>query len=118
MKKHVVLLLVFSYILMMASCTKEKTNYYVKYDVASTGTNHIGTMTLNLNTERGMQTISTSSKVFSETFGPVSKGFEATVSAAASYPTYLNTSIYVCKGQEPFVLKATGTSSAQYVIDF
>ena len=118
MKKHLVLLIALVATLILASCSKEEANYYVKYDVTSSGTNHYGPMTLNVNTENGMQTITVSSKVFSETFGPVSKGFEASISASVNYPTYLNTSIYVSKGQEPFVLKATGSSSAQYVIDF
>lgn len=118
MKKHLVLLLALAATLMMASCTKEKANYYVKYEVTAYGTNHYGTMTLNVNTENGPQTITSSSKVFSETFGPVSKGFEASVSASASFPTYMTTSLYVSRGEEPFVLKATGTSSAQYVIDY
>lgn len=117
MKKIILLALVLS-TLMMVSCTKEKANYYVKYEVTAYGTNHYGTMTLNVNTENGPQTITTSSKVFSETFGPVSKGFEASVSASASFPTYMTTSLYVSRGEEPFVLKATGTSSAEYVIDF
>jgi len=119
MKKHLVLLLALAATLMMASCTKEKANYYVKYEVKAYGTNHTGTMTLNVNTENGMQRITSSSKVFSETFGPVSKGFNASINASVNYPTYWSTNIYVSKGEEPFVLKAsTSTSGAKYVIDF
>ena len=118
MKKHLLLLLALVATLMMASCTKG--NYYVKYEVSAPSSHFYGggTMTLNLNTESGMQNITNSNSMYSGTFGPVSKGFEASISASVNYPSNIRTSIYVSKGQEPFVLKASGTSSAQYVIDF
>jgi hypothetical protein len=75
-------------------------------------------MFLTLNTESGVQSIENSTKFFSETFGPVSKGFNTSISATTNYPTIMNTAIYVCKGNEPFVLKATGGMEAEYVIDF
>lgn len=120
MKKHLVLLLALAATLMMVSCTEQKANYYVKYDVSAPSSHFYGggTMTLNLNTETGMQRITSSNGVFSGTFGPVSNGFEASVSVSVNYPTNIKTSIYVSKGEDPFVLKASGTSSAQYVIDF
>lgn len=118
MKKHLVLLLALVATITMASCTRGK--YYVKYDVSAPSSHFYGggTMTLNLNTETGMQRITSSNGVFSGTFGPVSNGFEASVSVSVNYPTNIKTSIYVSKGEDPFVLKASGTSSVQYVIDF
>ncbi len=115
MKKHLVLLLIVAATLMMTSCTKDR--YYVKYE-ASASSIHIGTMTLDVNTENGTKTFTTSSKLYSETFGPVSKGFEASINASTNYGAYVNTSIYVSKGEDPFVLKATGGPTAEYVIDF
>ena len=114
MKKHFVLLLALVATLMMASCKKEKVNYYVKYEAI--GSYYGGLMKINVNTENGIQSFTTSSKTYSETFGPVSKGFAASISII--YSTNLNTYIYVSRGEEPFVLKATGTSAAEYVIDF
>lgn len=117
-------------VIIMASCTKEDDlnnhqeqsdnteRYYVRYDV-TLSSSYIGTMTVNVNTEKGVQTFQTSSKTFSEIFGPVEKGFKASVSASHDlYYGVLFSRIYVCKGDEPFVLKATGSSSAEYTIDF
>lgn len=115
MKKHLVLLLGLAVTLMMASCTKDR--YYVKYEVTATSI-HIGNMQVDVNTGTGIQSFKTSSKLYSETFGPVSKGFNASVSATSNYGALLYTSIYVSKGEEPFVLKATGGPTAEYVIDF
>ena len=104
--------------IIMSGCSKDKGSYYVRYDVTLTSV-YIGTMTVEVNTEKGVQSFQTPSKTFSETFGPVNKGFNASVSASHDlYYGTLNTSIYVCKGEDPFVLKATGSSSAEYTIDF
>lgn len=103
---------------LLVSCSKDKGNYYVRYDVSVTSI-YIGTMTVGVNTEKGEQSFQTSSKTFSETFGPVNKGFRASINAGFDRPySELNTSIYVCRGEDPFVLKATGSSTAEYVIDF
>ena len=115
MKKHLVLLLALAATLMMVSCTKDR--YYVKYEASATSI-HIGTMTLNVNTENGSKSFTTSSKLYSETFGPVSKGFQASIKASTNYGASLTTSIYVSKGEDPFVLKATGGSTSEYVIDY
>lgn len=78
-------------------------------------------MTVAVNTESGMQTISVSSLNgylgFSETYGPVSKGFNASITAFIE-PGRPSTRIYVCRGEEPFVLKATGENKSEYVIDY
>ena len=114
MKKHLVLLLALAATIMMASCTKDKANYYVKYEASATSM--YSGMSVKVNTEDGMQSFYITGKTFSESFGPVSKGFKATISAHCSGST--NTSIYVSRGEEPFVLKATGGESAEYVIGF
>lgn len=116
MKKHLVLLLAFAATLLMTNCTKDR--YYVRYEATATSAYHSGKMTLNVNTDTGIQTYTTSSKLYSETFGPVSKGFEASINASTNYGASLNTSIYVSKGEDPFVLKASGGPTAEYVIDF
>lgn len=104
--------------LLFVSCSKDKGNYYVRYDVSVTSI-YIGTMTVAVNTEKGEQSFQSSSKTFSETFGPVDKGFKASIRADFDRPySELNSNIYVCRGEEPFVLKATGSSTAEYVIDY
>jgi len=118
MKKHLILMLVLAATLLMTSCTKSKGDYYVRYEVTLTSF-FSGTMTVDVNTEKGVQSFQTSSNTFSETFGPVNKGFKASVQTSYShYAGTLNSSIYVCKADEPFILKATGSSSVEYVIGF
>ena len=118
MKKLFTILFLGIATLLLVSCTKDKGNYYVKYDVTISSV-YMGTMTVDVNTENGLQSFQTSSKTFSETFGPVNKGFKASVQTSYSHHAgSLNSCIYVCKGEAPFVLKATGTSSAEYIIDF
>ncbi len=116
MKKHLVLLVALVATLIMASCSKEEANYYVKYE-ASAYTPHASTIYISVNTENGVQSIQAPGNTFSETFGPVQKGFKASISASVSVGT-TSTSIYVSRGEEPFVLKATGGETAEYVIDF
>ena len=124
--KRIILLFSIVAALFMAGCTKDNeqqeptgndVRYYVRYEVSASSI-HIGTMDVSVSTEKGTQSFQTSSKLFSETFGPVAKGFTAKVSATSNYGASFISSIYVCRGEEPFVLKATGTSSAEYVIDF
>lgn len=118
--KKILLLLSFAAILMMTGCGKDNdVRYYVKYEV-SVSSVHIGDLYVDAKTEKGTQSFKTSSKVFSETFGPVSKGFAASVTAHTDYSVTggIHSSIYVCRGEEPFVLKATGSSAVDYVIDF
>ena len=125
--KKIILLLSFAAVMMMTGCGKDNeqdspendVRYYVKYEV-SVSSIYIGDLYVDAKTEKGNQLFTTSSKLFSETFGPVSKGFAASVTAHADYTITggIYSSIYVCRGEEPFVLKATGSSSANYVIDF
>lgn len=96
--------------------------YYVRYLISSDRMNEA---TIKYTTEKGEQEASFSSKkeYLDETFGPVEKGFEAfaSVTTEDSYPV-VSVKIYVSVGNEPFVLKASSSSShsayATYVIDF
>lgn len=126
--KKLLLLLSIATVMIMTGCSKDNdqdspvngVRYYVKYEVF-VSSSHYGDLFVDVNTEKGTQsfTIPRSSS-FSETFGPVSKGFAASVTARTNFTVTggIYSSIYVCRGEEPFVLKATGSSSADYVIDF
>ena len=54
-------------------------------------------------------------KVFSETFGPLQKGFETGISVNTSD---CEVAIYISKNNNPFVLKASGRTYCSYTIDF
>lgn len=94
--------------------TEENTdtpNYYVKYQF-SCGNKY--SLRFTVETDTGPKSFSGVYSGWSETYGPVSKGFHARISVA----TGVNVKIYVCRGQEPFVLKASGDGDASYIIDF
>ena len=117
----------------LTGCSKNddsnsKSQYYVKYetDVVSTYSGNITFITVN--TEKGELLFNTG-KVFSETFGPVGKGFTTRIKAYTNtyYAKSVNVRIYVCRDEEPFVLKETQTAIdpkqenpvvAEYKIDF
>lgn len=85
--------------------------YYVKYETVS----FRGTNSITINTDTGIKAFSLGpNRAYSETYGPVSKGFEASIKSQASITTH----IYVSKNNGPFALKASGTGSATYTIDF
>lgn len=96
--------------------------YYVKYESAVSSI-YIGEIFYTVNTDKGVQTFQ-SDKIFSEVFGPVKKGFKATIRADASRLHVANSEvrIYVCRGNEPFALKACKSGdkavSVTYTIDF
>ena len=89
---------------------EDNASYYVKYEASST----VIMQSITVNTDTGKQTFTVRKKTYSETFGPVSKGFDASVNCQAA----ANVSIYVCKDNGPFALKASGGESATYTIDF
>jgi hypothetical protein len=94
----------------------EDDRYYVKYE-ASGGGAYYYLQSVSVNTENGTRTFSDRAvQSFSQTFGPVKKGFVANISVVGS--SNARVSIYVCKGEEPFALKQTGTTKASYTIDF
>ena len=84
--------------------------YYVKYEASNT-LHYLESVCVT--TEKGTQNFSVRNKSWTQTFGPVSKGFRASISVGVS-GGYTTLQIYVSKNNGPFVYK--GLSS--YVIDF
>lgn len=89
---------------------EEAVRYYVKYEAVLTS-KYIGNFFETVvNTDNGLVTFK-GGKEFTETFGPVEKGFRCYIqgndksSSNNSSEVYLK--IYVCRENEPFVLKAT-----------
>ena len=97
--------------------------YYVKYEATVTSVYLTNNITYTVNTERGIQTFK-SGKSFSQTFGPFEKGFKASINVDATNLDQASTDakIYVCRGSEPFALKANNTGGKQvsisYTIDY
>lgn len=94
-------------------------SYYVKYEARGSVKNYIESIIVT--TDKGSETI-THRMSWSQTYGPVPKGFRASITAIGGWPTV---NIYVCRGEEPFVLKKTSSSgsstsstSASYTIDY
>ena len=85
---------------------------------------------IEISTEKGIRNFNMVSSNFSEIFGPVEKGFTASINAylaSQSTAKEFTIRIYVCKGNEPFALKAYNYStensnsiplSAIYTIDY
>lgn len=94
--------------------TETSANYYVKY-VAQGNRNAGWIRSVTVNTESGEKTITQQMSSWDGIYGPVPKGFQASIEV---YGYCEKTYIYVCRGEEPFVIKAEGTSSASYTIDF
>jgi hypothetical protein len=83
----------------------------------------LSNMKITVNTDKGKQTFSAKTTTkYSEIFGPVSRGFEASikfnVSVTGTAGLTNTTHIYVSKENGPFALKASGGTSASYTIDF
>lgn len=130
--KHLKYLLLFSLSFIVFGCGGDNDDepntpgsvaeYYVKYE-ASIVSYRNGTVKYTVNTETG-EKIFSSGKSFSQTFGPVEKGFHASIKVDAKnvVGASSNIRIYVCRGNEPFALKANksgeSTVSASYTIDF
>ena len=117
-------------IISFASCDKDdsersedSTVYYVKYEAKGAMKYNVESITVL--TGKGSETIATSKqRSWSQTYGPVSKGFRTNITARGGWPTVY---IYVCKGDEPFTLKesksnnvgsSNTSTSASYTIDF
>jgi len=83
--------------------------YYVKYE-ASNPRYYLSSVCVT--TEKGTQNFSVRNRSWTQTFGPVSKGFRASISVGVNMYTTLQ--IYVSKDNGPFVYKG----SSSYVIDF
>ena len=127
MNKKLILLL-FTLSLVLCGCSNDddlSADYYVKYEATVTS-QYGGSIKYTVNTETGSETFE-SGKSFSQIFGPVKKGFQASITAdskALNYVSNSNVKIYVCRGSEPFALKANNSSSigkivsASYTIDY
>lgn len=126
--KYILLLTIsISLLLPMSSCqeTPEDTaEFYVKYEAAVQSRYITNSIKYTVNTENGSQTFVTG-KEFSETFGPFKRGFFATIAVEASdlYDSpQCEVRIYVCKGAEPFALKASvvekNNATVSYTIDY
>lgn len=101
----------------------QEAEYYVKYEASVTTVYISNSIVYTVNTDKGTKNFKNGNS-FSQTFGPFRKGFNASVTADASnlYQAACNVKIYVCRGSEPFALKAYQSGgkkvSASYTIDF
>lgn len=99
--------------------------YYVKYeaDVRNSYAGSGNDIKYTVNTDNGSKTFANGSS-YSQVFGPVKKGFNAyiTVDARRWSNARCNVKISVCRGNEPFALKASNsggqTASTSYTIDY
>ncbi len=120
--KIILLLLSLGLLMAFSSCQKEDDikdntsddNYYVRYEITGDGpygyfSNWSVTTPGSMYTKSGYQTRS-----WSQTYGPVSKGFTCSVSVESGSPTI---KILISKNDEPFALKVSTTgSSASYTV--
>ncbi len=127
MKRFLSLLSVCLCAVILSSCEEpnptetpeDNATYYVKYEASSRY--YLNSVTVN--TDKGKQTFSARNiNSYSEIFGPVSKGFDASIEFSVSVSGMAGltntTRIYVSKNNGPFTLKASGGTSASYTIDF
>mgnify|MGYP000979819619 CR=1 FL=1 len=118
---------VFIFVLAFSSCSQGEFDnnsnlqdvYYVKYVIkCSQGLYYVNQF--NVNTDKGYVYFRDNrSKYWTQTYGPVKKGFKAAATAQSVYPTI---EIYVSKNNGPFALKTSNTNydevTASYTIDF
>lgn len=125
-------ILVLSLILVLMGCATNNGNepdnpysnadYFVKYE-ASIKSVYSNTANYTVRTENGSEVFK-SGRSFSQTFGPFKKGFEAaiTVDAHDWNQADCEARIYICRGDEPFVLKAHDSGwkgvYVSYTIDY
>lgn len=108
----------------LSSCKKDETetatndDYYVKYAITGNGT-YIYFSDFSISTDQGNKSFSGYQyRSWNQTYGPVKKGFNASVSVKSSLVTV---EIYVSKNNSPFALKASNAGSNSqvlYIIDF
>jgi len=95
---------------------QDKTEYYVKYTIKSPGTYYyFSDITYADVSGTGSAEKGHSVKSWTVTIGPVKKGFKASVKNAKGTG---DNQIEVSKAGGPFSLKASGTNSASYTINF
>ena len=116
MKKAIMILLAVC-ALGLTGCKKENIssdhNYYIKYIVNYQISS--GTLNATITDCDGQQvswTSGYSSRSFERIIGPVQTGFEATIGSGGQLE------IYACRDSEPWVLKASGSGSVSYTLDF
>lgn len=105
---------------------KEIADYYVRYEYSLTSSSPMGGVqysnkTITINTDSGVIDVTTYVNAYTETIGPVKKGFNASISVQynGSSGGTTNLKIYVARGSEPFALKAsTNSTTASYTIDY
>ena len=110
---------------MLVGCDKNNYNtpqvdtneYYVRYSLSFSPYIVVNPKVTYADVD-GMKTPieNTKTSLWEVTIGPVQKGFKAYVSYTGE--TTPVAKIEVCKNSGPFALKATGTNSAEYKIDF
>jgi hypothetical protein len=102
------------------SCKKDETNtttndyYYVKYVIKGNGP-YSYFSDFSVKTDQGNVSFSGYQyQSWNQTYGPVKKGFTASV----SIKTLVTVEIYVSKNNGPFALKASKSGDNSYTIDF
>jgi hypothetical protein len=93
----------------------DSNEYYVKYSISSTTYNYFSDIYYAKESGTGSAEISHSVRSWTVTIGPVKKNFKAFVRNERG--TGYN-KIEVSKNGGPFALKAEGTNSATYTINF
>ncbi len=104
---------------------EEEVRYYVKYEIEIKHDRADDTMSIEFTSEKGKEKVSGLAENWSGTYGPVKKGFKASLACSIStigYRKEIHGRIYVCREIEPFVIKAEsrkdGSLGIYYTIDF
>lgn len=98
---------------LITSCLKHDTGdrYYVRYEASYPVSK---TVTLRVATPKGIETLRTTIGTYSDEFGPVHKGFSASISSSESGTL----TISVRKNDGTYIKKVEGDTTANYTIDF
>lgn len=114
--RRIIILVLFAFAL--SACNgvnpSSRDNYYVKYD-AEISTKYFGDITsIDVKGPDGTESYVGPKRTYSVTFGPVKKGFQASITATCRATGSAACTISVSKNNEPFAQKAhkTGTPSA------
>ena len=108
------------FILLLCGCSNDnearlESNYYIKYKAKAIKYKVVSKV--QVTTETGKQYLTPKTQIWEQTFGPVSKGFEAKIMV---YDQMEYIEIYCSRGEEPFALKASTSSglNLNYTIDY
>ncbi len=95
--------------------TSTNAEYYVKYVVKCSQSRYY-INSFSIATYKKTESFTDiKSKSWTQTYGPVKKGFYATATASSVYPTI---EIYVSKNGGPFALKASKTSNDKVTVSY